>query len=161
MPATPITPAQRYFEPGSTKAYFLTTIASTTLVPTRAELNAGIDFSGHVRTSSGWGVNAETIDTEDLASTYTAKIGGRTTSPDSGFECYQSKNGVDLRVQLPLGTVGYVVWMDGGDVAGNKMDIFPVNVISNSPMRPLQGAAMLNIQFSITARPAQFVTVPA
>ncbi len=161
MPATPITPAQRYFEPGSTKVYFLTAIASGTLVPTRAELNAGIDISSHIRTSSGWNVSSETIDTEDLATTYTAKIGGRTTSADSGFEAYQSKNGVDLRVQLPLGTVGYIVWMDGGDVAANKMDIFPSNVISNSPMRPLQGAAMLSIQFSITARPAQFVTVPA
>jgi hypothetical protein len=160
MPATVLTLPVKYFEPGLTKVNWLTAIASATYVPTRAEINAGSDFSAHVKESSGWDLKSNLIETPNLANRYNGKIGGRSESSDSGFMCYQSKNGTDVRTILTLDATGFIVWMDGGDVAGQKMDIFPVQVISNSPTRPME-VAMVSVQFGILDKPATYVTIPA
>lgn len=163
MPATPITATTRYIDPGVTKCYYLPTIASTSLVPTRAELNAGTDLSGEINALSGWTVSANQVDTPDLATTFTGKIPGRTMAADSSLTLYATVNGADVRALLPRGTTGYIVWMDGGDVAGNKCDVYPIRVASNSQVRTVEGgeAAKRNIEFSILRQPAESVTVPA
>jgi hypothetical protein len=156
-----ITPAVRYFDPEVTKVYWVPTIATKTSV-TRSELNAGTDLSDDVGDQEGWTVTSEEIETPDLGTRFTSKIGGRTSVDDCSLTMYASSDSVDVRVLLPRGTVGYIVWMDGGDVAGNKCDVFPVTVISNSAMRSVgDDAARRQVQFSVRDEPAESVTVPA
>lgn len=161
--ATPvITASTRFFDPGITKVYYVPSIAATNLTPTRAELNAGTDLSPEMANWSGWTVTSQQIDTQDLSTTYTSKVGGRTVSADSSLEMYASKNGVDVKALLPLGTTGYICWMDGGDVAANKMSTFPVSVISCSQQRSNdKDVARVMVQFSITRKPGENLTVPA
>lgn len=160
MVATPITPANRFFRPGTTKAYWVVSI-SNKLAPTRPELNAGADVSKDIADIAGWMVSGAKIDTPDLNSKFVSNIGGLTSAAESSITFYASDTGVDVRSLMPRETAAYVVWMDGGDVAGRKMDVFPVRVLSVGKVRSMGAeAARLTIQYSISSEPAEDVTIP-
>lgn len=161
MPATPIVASTRYFDVGTTKVYFCPAIANIN-TPTRAELNAGTDLSRELADISGWSVSSTQIATPDFATRFTAQIAGRIEAEDSSLTFYASQNSVDVRSLLPRDTNGYIVWLDGGDVAANKADVYPIKVRAVSKMRSASNdAARIEIQFSVTGSPAENVTVPA
>src|SRR5689334_18895336 len=117
MAAPAITASIRYTSRGSTKVYWVATIANY-LSPTRSELNAGTDLSPQLMDSSGWTVKSNQIDTPDAATRFTSKIPGSIDAEDSTLTMYASKNGVDARALMPQDTVGYIVLLFGGDTAG-------------------------------------------
>lgn len=160
--ATPtLTPATRYFDPAVTKCYWVETIVNKAS-PTRIELTAGLDVSGDIADLSGFTVTSNQIDTPDLGTRFTSKIGGRTEAADSSLTFYASNDGVDIREEMPRDATGFIVWLDGGDVPDNKMSVFPVTVISVSPQRSVgNDPARIMVQFSITSEPAEGVAVPA
>lgn len=161
MAATPITASTRYFNRGLTKCYFVPTIASIDS-PTRVELDAGTDLSPEIMSIDGWTVTSETIDTPDLATVFTGSIPGSTSAEDSTITFYADEAGSDVRTLLPRGTSGYIVWMDGGDTSGRLMDVFPIRVSSTGKPRTTDDeAAPVEVQFSVTAEPAEDVTIPA
>lgn len=161
MPATPITETTRYFSRGVTKCYFLTTVADTVVGPTRAELDAGTDLSPEIMEIEGWTVESQSIETPDLATEFTGSIPGSTSADDSSITFYASEDGVDVRTLLPRGTPGFVVWLDGGDVAANLMDLYPVRVASQGKTRTVDDdAATIVINFSITREPTENIAVP-
>lgn len=162
MAAPPLAAATRYTSQGVTKVYWVPTIASISS-PTRSELNAGTDISGHVIDRAGWSVNSTQIDTPDLANRYTTTIPGVIKAISSSLTVYMSKNGVDARTLMPRDTIGYIVWLDGGDTTGYKADVYPVTVSSVSKMREVKGALADNmiIEYAITSQPAENVSVPA
>lgn len=160
MPATPITASTRYFRPGTTKVDFLTTVANQA-APTRAEINAGTDLSPEVASVEGWMVNSAFLETPDLASRFTGKLAARITADDSSINFYASSNSVDVRSLLPRDTTGYILWLDEGDVAGRKMDVFKVTVASAPKQRAIEDTAQIQIQFVVTAQPSENVTIPA
>lgn len=161
MAATPITQATRYFAAGISKCYFVSTIADYS-APTRAELDAGTDLSPEIAAIEGWMVTGSAIDTPDLATRYTGNIPGRTSSEESNITFYASQDGVDVRAELPRDTSGFIVWMDGGDVDGNFMDVFPIRVMSNTQQRSIEDeAARRQVAFSIPREPAEGVAIPA
>lgn len=160
MPAPPITSSVRYARFGVTKVYFCPTIANIA-APTRAELNAGTDLSGEVESVNGFQVASNFIDTPDLLTEFIGKIIGRTSSDDSSITMYASSNSVDVRGLLPRGTTGFLVWLDEGDVAGRKMDVYPITVGSIPKDRDLEAAARIIVNVAITRKPQENVTIPA
>lgn len=160
--ATPaLTASTRYFDPEVTKCYYLPSVANKS-APTRAEMNSGTDLSGEIAELGGFTVTSEQIDTPDLGSRFTSRIGGRTTAEESSLTFYADDNGVDARTVLSRDTTGFILWLDGGDVENNKMDVYPVTVISVGKLRSVGNeAARLQVQFSITSEPAENVSVPA
>jgi hypothetical protein len=160
MPATPITPAVRYARFGVTKVYYCPTIANPA-APTRGELNAGTDLSGDVAEISGFQVESAFIDVPDLGSAYTSKVIGRTNSDASSVTMYASSNSIDVSALLPRGTTGFLVWLDGGDVAGRKMDVYKITVGSVPKDRSLEEAGRLIVNVAITTTPSENVTIPA
>jgi len=162
MPATPIAAVDRFFHRGKTKVYWLTTIAATTFIPTRAELNAGTDLSNEVADWSGWTITSGEIPTPALGTVFTSKIGGALDIEDSSITLYADKEGADARSLMPRDTNGFIVIMDGGDVAANKADSFKVRVRSVGKGRSLgEEAGTVIVSYSITAEPAENFTVPA
>jgi hypothetical protein len=162
MAAPEITASVRYFDPEITKCYFLPTIAAADLTPTRAEMDAGTDLSPEIAEVSGFTVTSEEINTPDLGSRFTSKIPGRTSAEDSSITFYADQAGNDARTVLPRDTTGYIQWCDGGDVAGNKSQVFPIRVRSLGQLRSVGDEShRLQVQFSITAKPAEDVTIPA
>lgn len=163
MPTPLLTSSTRFTDQATTIIYVIPSIAATNLTPTRAEMTAGLNITGEVNDLNGWTVESNQITTEDLASPFESSIPGSTTAPKSDLVLYTSKTGVDIRNSLPRGTVTNVMFCDGGDVAGNKAEVYPVIVTSNGVMRNVVGksASKVKIMFAITKQPAQGVTVPA
>ncbi|MEH0552586.1 phage tail tube protein [Streptomyces sp. B21-101] len=160
MAATPISASSRYIPPGTRQYYFVPTIASLAS-PTRVELDAGTDLTGEVADVSGFQTTSESTDTPDLGSRFVSKIPGRISADDSSITMYASEDSQDVRQLLPRDTAGYIVQFPEGDVSGKTMDVFPVKVASAPKMTDVEDPAKIEVQFTITAEPAENVTVPA
>src|SRR5262245_50119277 len=124
----------RYIGPGTRKYYWVPAVATLSSV-TRAEMNAGTDMTAVIPTDgvSGFTVSTNFVDTPDFGSTTVTKIPGALTLADSSLTFYESSTSVDIRSLLTQGLVGYVTIMLEGDVTGQKMNAFKVQVASVSP----------------------------
>lgn len=162
MAATPITASTRYINPATTKYYFCSTI-SNKAAPTRPELNAGTDLTREIQAIEGFMTSSEQVETPDADTRFTSTIPGRISAEDSSLTFYADNTGTDARSLLPRDTAGFIVVLDGGDVTGRKMDVFPVRVSSVGKARSVEGsdAATVQVQFAITSEPAENVAVPA
>lgn len=160
--ATPaITASTRYYDVGRTKVYWLPTCANPN-APLRSEMNAGTDLTPEIADLNGWSVTSNQIQTPDFANRFTAQIAGRIDAAASSLTFYSSLTSADVRALLPRDAVGFVVWLDGGDIPTHKMDVYPVTVTSVSKMRDTgNNAARIQVSFSITAAPSENVTIPA
>lgn len=159
MPPAPLTPTTRYFPPGIRKVYWVPTIANY-LAPTRAELNAGTDLSGEIETMTGWSLAGATVDVPDMGSRFTSQVPGRLTSATNDLTAYMSQNSNDIRTLLPRDTNGYIVCLWEGDVSGQKMDVFPVRVITQANDTTVEDPGKTTISFAITKIPAILATIP-
>jgi len=161
MAATPISASSRYFNRGITKVIFCPSIANKN-APARQEIDAGVDLSPEIAEVDGWVVESESIATPDLGTVFTSSIPGSTSAEDSSLTMYADVGGNDVRTLLPRGTDGFILWMDGGDVPGRLMDVFPVRVASQGKQRTVDDdAAVIEVTFNITSEPAENVTIPA
>lgn len=160
--ATPaITASTAYFPRGTSKCYYLPTVAASNLTPTRSEMNSGTDLAPQLMDWSGWTVTGNTVGNEDLGSVFDKTFAGSTSAEASSLTMRADKAGVDVRALLPRGTTGYVMWLPGGDVAGYKASVWPVYVTSNSESTTTNEVGRRIVNFSITAEPAENVTIPA
>ena len=161
MAATPISASARYIPEGVRHFNFLPAIA-TLSSPTRSEINAGTDLTPQVSAFGNWGIVSTPVSTPDLASTFTPSIPGLTTVDGSTIDMYADSASADVRTLLPRNTVGFIIVLPEGDVAGRKMDVFPVKVMSCEKVASIGGnPATIALNFSITANPAENVVVPA
>lgn len=171
MPTPSIVSSTRYIDVGVTRVYYLSTIAASTLVPTRAEMNGGTNLTNELSDWSGWVVDSEFLDVQPMNSPYKSTIPGSLLSPVSSLSFYTSKTGVDVRTVFSRGVTGFVMFLDGGDSSGNRAEVYPVSVASVSVVRGIVGqtsggsgtdvASQVRVGFAITAAPVQNVTVPA
>lgn len=156
---TPITPATRFYAKGTTEFWFVPTI-SNKAAPTTAECTAGTDLTGDINTWNGWSVSSATVDTPDLASTFTSQIEGDTTAPSSSVTMYRDEGSSDVRALLPRGTDGFMCIPWDGNASGNLMDVFPVRVIGTPKESGITDSGMVTIQFAITSEPVEDVAIP-
>ena len=160
MPA--LNKSTRFFQPEVSRVHFLPTIAAPTLIPTRAEITAGTNVTAEIADLSGWQVRADMIATPDLASRFVSQIAGRTKAEQSSITYYADKTGNDIRTVNPRGQTGYIVFMDGGDVANGKMDVYPVEVAAVGKARSTGDQALqVTIDYAIVGPPAEDVAIPA
>lgn len=159
MTAAPLTPTIRYFPPGTRRVYWVPTIANY-LAPTRSELNAGTDLTGEIETMNGWSVTSNTVDVPDMGSRFTSQIPGRLTSATNDITCYNSQNSDDARTLLIRDVNGFVVLLWEGDVSGQKMDVFPVRVMSAAVDSTVEDPGKTTFSFAATRLPASGVVIP-
>lgn len=155
-------PVKKYMRRGTSKFYFVPTIAADNMIPTRAELSAGTEFSPYIAAMDGWTVSNNEIDTPDMADTYDSTIPGSDKADSSSFTFYEDEVDADLEATFAKGTVAHVVILRKGDVPGNNsMDVFPIRVASQSPQYTADNeAAKFMVTCSITSRPLQGAAVP-
>ena len=153
----------RFNRKGITKIKFVPTIASTALLPTRAEISAGNDLTDGIHSIDGWTLENQPIETPDMGSTFVPKIDGDDAAADSSLGFYEDNTLDDIETDLAKGTVGFMCIFSKGDVPGGKgLDVFPVKVASNAKQYNADNeAAKIQVQFVITDRPVQNQTVPA
>ncbi|MFM9780473.1 phage tail tube protein [Streptomyces scabiei] len=155
-------PVKKYMRRGTSKFYFVPTIAAESMIPTRTELNAGTEFSEYIAAMDGWTVANQEIDTPDMADTYDSTIPGSDKADSSSFTFYEDEEDADMEQTFAKGTNAYVVILRKGDIPGNNsMDIFPIRVASQSPQYTAENeAAKFMATCSITSRPLQGASVP-
>lgn len=162
MPITPNQPAAitRFFGVGTTEVLFCPTI-TTKSAPSFAELDAGTELTRDIADLSGWSTSSEFIDVPDMETRFTGKIPGRISAEDSSFTFYadEDRGSGDVRALLPRDTEGYIVIADGG-LASGKGDVFHIKVGSNSPVRSVDDAVKVMVNFAILDEPAEGVTLP-
>lgn len=162
MAATAISSVSRYWPVGTTKWLWVPSVSDYTTEVTRSEINAGTDLSGEIAAVDGWTVTSNQIDTPDVNSRFRSKIPGPIEAADSSITFYADPSGADVRTLLPRDTEGFIVRMDGGDVSGRKMSVFPVKVASqNKMMGTDEEAARIEIAFTITREPAEDLDIPS
>ena len=160
MPPSPLTVTTRYTPTGTRKYYWITT-ASSYLTPTRAELNAGTDLTAEIAEVSGFTLSADTADTPDLSSGFVSSVPARIKAEDSEIVFWASSTAADARTVFPRGTAGYIILLPEGDVAGQKMEVWPAKVSSMYIDQNMEDPGRIHVQFSVTKVPAQNVTIPA
>ena len=155
LPAT-----TRFFAPEISKCYYLPAVAGAE--PTRAEITAGTDLTDEIGGLSGWTVTSAMINAPDLGHRFVSQIGGRTNAEQSSITFYADKGGDDVRKVLPRGTLGYILWADGGDEEGLPADLFCIEVVSVGKMRSVSDQAFqVTITFAITRVPVEDLALPA
>ena len=160
MPSSAIWSSTRFFNPAICKVLWSPTLASH-FSPTRAEINASIDLTGEVAAIDGWVTTSDQIDVPpDMGAVYAGKLPGFTMHEDSALTFWADIGSLDARLILTERVTGYIIWMDGGDVPGYKMEVYPVQVRHVGPWRSDSQAARLTVGFSITTEP-EMVAVPA
>ena len=159
MPPAPLFPTRRYFPPGIRKVYWMLTTANY-LAPTRAELNAGTDLSGEVKTMTGWSLVSAQVDVPDMGSRFTSQVPGRLTSSSNEIDFFLDQGGDDIRRLLSQGLNGFVVTLWEGDVSGQWMDVFPVRVASLAPDATIEDPGAVTAAFAATKIPALQIVIP-
>lgn len=161
MPAPPLNPTKRYLPPGIRHLYWVSTMANY-LLPTRAELNAGIDLTYEIPDGgvTGWSLAGSTVDAPDLGSKFTSQVPGRLTSASNSIDSYLDQGSNDIRTLLPRDTTGFIVCLWDGDVPGQLMDVFPVRVVTQAVDPNTVDVGKVTIQFAVTKVPATNVRIP-
>ena len=158
MPTSPV--STRFFQPGIVKVYWLPDVADTAAV-TRAEITAGTDLTPELDDWAGWSYSTTFIETKDAANRIRPKLAGPVSLDDSSMTFNGSQDGTDVRTVLTRGDVGYVLICDGGDVATQPAELFPVEVGSVVAVRSLDSAPFkVRVDFGVTNVP-QEVVLPA
>lgn len=159
MAPPPLSPTIRYFPPGTRKVYWVVTI-SNYLAPTRAEINAGVDLSAEISALNGWSLTSASVDTPDMGSRFTSQVPGRLSSSTNEITCYMSQNSIDARQVMTRDANGYVILLWEGDVAGQKMDVFPVRVQAQAPDSATDNPGTCTFSYAATRLPAIGITIP-
>ena len=158
LPAT-----ERFFQPGISKVYWIPTIADAeTLIPTRAEIDAGTDLSDEIANISGFTVTTAMISTPDYGKRFSGQISGRTSVAESSLSFHADRQGDDVRTVLARGDRGFLLFADHGDALDMPADVYPAEVSSLGKVRSVTDTDLqLTVMFAITKQPAEDISLPA
>ena len=155
----------KYIAQGVRRYYWVPSIA-TLSSPTRAEMVAGTDLTGtpgaagSLFDANGWASTQNFIAVPDFGSKVVGKIPGTAELQDSTLVFYASSTSADVRALLTDNLQGYVILLEEGDVPGQKMDVFKVQVGAVTVDQSLNNPAQVTVPFGIFAL-AKNVTIPA
>lgn len=158
----------RYMQKGTTKFYFLPTIAAGTKIPTAAECAAG-DLLTDIADISGFNFENDPISTPDMDSTFTSSIPGEDKADSSSLTFYERKGLANnpAKAAMPKGTVGFVVVFpygiaDDDPAEDDECDVWPVEVASvGRAYSAGNEAGKFMTKFTVTAPPALDATMIA
>lgn len=157
MPTIPV--STRFFQPGIVAVYWLPAVAGAS--PTRPEITAGTDLTPELDDWAGWSYSTTFIETKDAANRIRPKLAGAVSLDDSSMTFNGSQDGTDVRTVLTRGDTGYILICDGGDVATQPAELFPVEVGSVVAVRSLDADAFkVRVDFGVTNVPSD-VVLPA
>lgn len=155
----------RYSRKGKAALKFAATLTDATAPysATRAEITGATDILAQMAEIGGMQYSNEPIDTPDMASSFDTQIPGADTTDPPTFTFYDTDEAAPaIRAALAKGTTGYILAFPQGDIAGRRMEIWPVQstgvndewTAGNEPARYVATTV-------VTAPPTQNATVPA
>lgn len=162
MPAEPLAIAEKFSALDGLELVWIPTIADVAgLVATRPEIDGGVDLTDEVIGWDGFNVDPQEISTPGL-NRFQGSIPGLIQITSGVLRLYADRQGgEDAGTVLADGTTGYLAWMDNGDVATEKMDVWPVQVNRCQKVRATDAATMWEVRFSHPRLPVEGITIPA
>lgn len=143
--------------------YFEADTFADYLNPTRAELATGTTITPVLCGKEGWTSEVGQIPTPNARDKDEGSIPGKRTYERSSVDTYVAQEGEDARDLMVEGDAGFMGRYPSGDVAGRRLDLFPVRCASSTLMDDISGesADTNRFTFTITRRPLRNFTVPA
>lgn len=160
MSAPPLVESNRFVDPGATRVYAVASIAALAS-PSRPELDAGVDLTGEMADIAGFSMQAELYESRAADSDFTTtEVGELRASGAPQMAFYADPGGSDIRMLWARGDASNIVFLHGGDVAGNPMDVWPVSIASVSKPFSMEGPALVLVQFAVPDAPVTDLEVP-
>lgn len=163
MPPTKLNPTSRYIHAEVATVYGIDTVAAPdTTGPTRVEIDAGTDWTDEVAEMTGWALSAQRVAVPDLGRKFVSQVGGRINPSDSSIMFWASEDTLDIRDAIATGDKLYVMIAHGGDVTGQKADLWYVEV--NAISKPIvvgNESPRITVEFAHLARPLEDFAIPA
>lgn len=156
MPPTPLTKTTRFVPQGTSRYYWLPTVAAADYIPTRIEIDGGTDLTGEVAAITGFTTTVAQVDTPDAETRFISRVPASITPDDSSITFYGSKDSEDAGSFFSRDQEGFLVFADGGDVATQNAEVVPVTVANVSRTREITGASTVIVSYSITDEPVTF-----
>lgn len=153
----------RFFRRGKTKVVFTQTVGVLT-APTVSNITTGSDLTAAINDLTGFEFANKPIDTPDLATSFTSKIPGPDEAKDASLKYYRDSASNPLDSTLAKDVLGFIIVGDykilGSWTSGDKVDVWPVQVASNSKEYSLKNdPALSNVIFTVTGTPAFNTTI--
>lgn len=144
----------RFVLGGRAKARWLTSLPSTPLAPTQAELDGGTDLIGTPQAEElmdiqGFAVQPSSIPTPGYAGTLVGNVPGDQTYPDSVLSFYKDTASSTIYSALARGNTGWVAVMYDGQASTNEVDLFPATVVSRVRRPALNAPHIFDVNFAI------------
>ncbi|SCL31949.1 hypothetical protein GA0070616_4362 [Micromonospora nigra] len=162
MAPQPLPTTQRYISPEVTAVYLVPDIVDLA-APERDELDheTSVDLTPEIAALTGWEVSTDRVAVPDLGTRKTGRISGRINPGDAQISFYASQDTEDVRTVIQRGDRTHIVILDGGDVAGQSMRVFAVEVSAVTPSVDVAGSegARVMVDFAINDW-AEDVVVP-
>lgn len=159
---------QRFLRKGTTRFYWVPTIAAATKIPTAAEVTAGTRLDEQLHGVNGFSYETQFIDAPNFLSSITPKELGEDQLADSTLSFYELKSGTDtIRAVFVKGTTGFIVIFYAGTAgatpaAADKADVWPVTVGSRTRAYSAGNElAAYNVRFAVTSAPAEEIAISA
>lgn len=149
----------RFMRAATTKFWFVPSIASATLVPTTAEVNAGTHLTPQLAEVNGFAFANQPIDVPDMNQAFVPKISGHDQTDDSNLSFYEDKTSNPIYTAQAKGTAGYIVIFPRGiagatPAAADVADVWPVEVGSRARQFTADNeGAKYQISYTPTALP--------
>ena len=131
-------PTARYIQKGVVQFWLVPTIASATLVPTTAEVNAGTRLDAQLAEINGFSYSTALLDAPNMKDRLTPKEPGEDQVADSSLLFYKIKGGTDtIHAAQPKDTVAYIVVFYAGiagatPAAADVCDVWPIRIGSRA-----------------------------
>lgn len=147
-PTTP-TPVTRYFQPGTTAVYWITSLTLT--APTIAQVTATTSqvLQADIASVSGFLIQGANLETPDLGKKFNGKVSGRISASDSTITFYASATAADVRSIFTQGLAGYIAFFANGAVTGSAADYYKVTVTAVGRSRDIEAVPTLEVIFAI------------
>jgi Tfp pilus assembly protein PilX len=147
-PTTP-TPVTRYFQPGTTAVYWITTLTLT--APTIAQVTATTSqvLQADIAAVNGFLIQGANIEAPDLGKRFNTKVPGRITASDSSITFYASRRLPTCARSSRWASPGYIAFFANGAVTGSAADYYKVTVNSVGRSRDIEAVPTLEVMFSI------------
>lgn len=157
--ATPLVASDQYIYDGLARVYWSDDTNDIEAV-TRQELDDATDLSAEVREVTGWEIDSGII-VDGPWSRFDVQRQGRVSVPQAELLMRADRAGDDIRTLLSRGTEGWILILPSGDVQGQPMNVYPVQVAGRPQSVRMRSLALIRVQFAVTAEPAADVPIPA
>ena len=125
-------------------------------------MTAGTDLSQNITAIAGFTFAQNFADRSVLGSNFVGKVAGTIKVDDSSLSFEAGANSVDARALFTLGAVGFMLQLNEGDIAGQKMNVFKCAVGAISSQQQLGDTeAQVDVSFGILTQPSLYVAIPA